>query len=158
MKGQFIFEFLIAGLIFFTLIVYTINYLNVNVSDFKSKFYYNRLQSKAVQISEILMGEKSTLSLVEDSRFSMAKIQDFNNSYCRQAGDYAKLIDDLYLKERTTYGLSLDNDVKIYLSSPNEILLLDCPGIITRSGSPRAEIERLGVLQGVTVKLRVIVW
>jgi hypothetical protein len=158
MKGQFIFEFLIAGLIFFTVVVYTISYLNVNVSDFKNKFYYNRLQSKAIQISEVLVGGESPLSLVDGSGFSLARIQNFNNSYCRQAEDYTKLIDDLYLKERTSYGLSLENDVKIHLSSPNEIKLLDCPGIISRSGSPRAEIERVGVLQGETIKLRVIVW
>ena len=36
MKGQFVFEFLIAGLIFFVIVVYSINYLNVSVSDFKT--------------------------------------------------------------------------------------------------------------------------
>ena len=52
MKGQFVFEFLVAGLIFFLIILYSINYLNVNVSDFKDDFYRSRLQGKAIQISD----------------------------------------------------------------------------------------------------------
>jgi hypothetical protein len=154
MKGQFVFEFLIAGLIFFAIVVYTINYLNVNVSDFKGKFYQNRLQSKAIQISEVLVKGSSPLSLAEDSEFDLSRIQGFNSTYCTPGG-YDSLIEDLYLYENTAYGRFSDN-VKILLSSPSETLL-DCGSIIPRNIT-KAEVGRYGTLGGEMLNLRVVVW
>ena len=163
MKGQFIFEFLIAGLIFFTIIVYTINYLNVNVSDFKSKFYQSRLQSKAIQISEVLMSSESSLGLVDDSGFSLTKIQDFNNTYCEipfNATKYkGKLIRDFYLYEKVIYSPDegFPNDVKIILNSASGEMLLDC-GLRIPRNTAKAEIGRVGTLNREIAKLKVVVW
>ncbi len=159
MKGQFVFEFLIAGLIFFVIVVYSINYLNVNVSDFKSKFYQNRLQSKAIQISEVLMKGSSSLSLAEDSEFNLSKIQEFNNTYCdpTDINTYKNLVKDLYLYEKTSYGL-FQNDVGIDLiNSTSGETLLDC-GLRLPRNTTRAEIGRLGILDEEIMKLRVVVW
>ncbi len=157
MKGQFVFEFLIAGLIFFTIVVYTISFLNVNVSDFKSKFYHNRLQSKAIQVSEVLMGGGSYLSIAESSEFNLAKIQEFNENYCNlsEISTYQNLVNDLHLYETTVYGVFSDN-IKIYLFSPSETLL-DCGPAIPRNVT-KAEIGRVGVFNGEMAKLEVVVW
>ena len=159
MRGQFVFEFLIAGLIFFTIVVYTISYLNVNVSDFKSKFYHNRLQSKAIQISEVLMGGGSYLSIADSSEFNLTKIQEFNITYCNlsEISTYQNLVNDLHLKEKTVYGVFSDNiKIYLYLLSPIEILL-DCGPMIPRNIT-KAEVGRVGVFNGEMAKLEVVVW
>ncbi|MEE9323326.1 MAG: hypothetical protein V3U72_02150 [Candidatus Aenigmarchaeota archaeon] len=155
MKGQFIFEFLIAGLIFFTIVLYTISYLNMNVSDFRGKFYQSRLQSKAVQISKVLMSGESPLGLVDDSEFSQVKIQNFNNTYCTLGEKYKNLVDYLYLYEKTVHGF-FPNDIKIHLSKPGETLL-DC-GPMIPMGITKGDVGRVGIFEGETVKLNIVVW
>jgi hypothetical protein len=155
MKGQLIFEFIIAGLIFFAIIIYTINYLNISTSDFKEKFSQSRLQSKAVQIAEILMSSKSGLSMADDMKFNLSKIQEFNNTYCPPPGNYTKLAVDLYLYEKNEFGF-FPNNAKIELFK-NNAMVLDCGPAIPR-GLTKVEMTRVGLLQGEIAKLRVVVW
>lgn len=156
MKGQFVFEFLIAGIIFFAVVIYSINYLSVSVYDYKGKFYQNRLQNKAIQISEVLISGKSPLSIAEDSELILSKIQAFDNMYCSGGGDYPRLVKELYLYEITRYDIFplIHNDVKINIFNSTDVLL-DCGPL---PGSPRAEIERVALVEGNVAKLRVIVW
>jgi len=163
MKGQLIFEFLIAGFLFFAIVLYAINYMNVNVTDFKGKFYQNRLQSRAVQISEILMGGTSSMSLMDNSEFNITKIQKFNSTYC-SFENYNKLVNDLYLYETTGFAILPDN-ARIELASIQSGLLLACGPNFPRdalTGTAKAEIGRFGVMQNgsvkETVKLMVVVW
>ena len=160
MKGQLIFEFLIAGLIFFAIVLYSINYLNFNVSDFKAKSYQNRLQSKAIQISDILLKSESPFSLSSGQELNMTRIQLFNATYCPPQGNYSKLIDDFYLYETTTFGVSSKNII-IELSTPSG-MLIDCRpkvGIFPRNIT-KAEIGRAGIIGSTkeTAKLRVVLW
>ncbi|NIO21509.1 MAG: hypothetical protein GTN76_12405 [Candidatus Aenigmarchaeota archaeon] len=157
MKGQFVFEFLIAGIIFFAIVLYAMNFLNANVSDFRGKFYMDKLQSKALQISEILGNDKSSISLVEGpSLFNISKIRNFNATYCN--GGYTQLRRDFDLIEKTEYGDRMHN-INITLTSESGTYVLDC-GYTIPAGTEKAEIERLGVLNenNELVKLRVIVW
>jgi hypothetical protein len=159
MKGQLIFEFIIAGLIFFIIIIYTINYLNFNVSDFRDKFYQNRLQSKAFQVSEILMSGQTNLSLTDDGSFNQSKIYMFNLTYCGDA-NYKKLAEAFYMYETTTFGI-LPNNIKIGLSIPESgVVLLDCgPANIPRLlNMTKAEVGRVGFYEGKIAKLGVTVW
>lgn len=156
MKGQLILEFVIAGLIFFMIIVYTINYLNMNVADFKSKFYQSYLQTKAIQVSEVLMGD-SSLSLMGNSEFDMLKIQSFGTNYCNPSGNYNNLVKELHLYQKTEAGF-FPNDIIIKLDVSGGETLLDCgPRTIPRN-TTRAEIGRFGLLDGDTANLRIIVW
>jgi hypothetical protein len=162
MKGQLVFEFLVAGFIFFAILVYTINYLNVNVSDYRNNFYQNWLQSKAIQISDILLKGESTLSLSSGQELNMTKIQLFNADYCPlQNGSYSKLIDDFYLYEKTNFGDVVSKDVIIQLSSPSG-MLIDCRSKVGMfpSNITKAEIGRVGIIGSTKeiAKLRVIVW
>ena len=155
MKGQFIFEFLVAGLIFFAIIVYTINYLSVNVSVFKTDFHQNRLQTKAFQISEILMEETPLLGLTQNGVFSQEIINNFNNRYCDAPGSYKTLTEDLHLYEKTYFGVFTDN-IKIDLFTGTQNFI-DCGPVILRNVT-KAEMARIGVLGGETASLRVVVW
>jgi len=154
MRGQFVFEFLVAGIIFFIMVVYAINYLNMNVSDFGGKFYRNRLYSKAIQVSQVLMSGKSSLSMGEGWEFNASRIRVFNETYCTPYG-YKNLTRDLYLYETNEYGI-FPNDVKIVLSNATDIIL-DCGMRIPRNIT-KAEVTRVGLLEGETAKLTVIVW
>ena len=156
MKGQFIFEFLIAGIIFFVIVVYSINYMNMNVSDFNSKFHHSWLQNKAIQISEVLMTGTSSLSIADGNEFNRTRIDSFNTTYCPPFGDYRKLVKDLYLYETSKFErYNISGDVRIILSSESEVLL-NCGPI--RPSTPRADIERVGILEGEVVSLSIVVW
>lgn len=54
-KGQMIFEFAVAALLFFGIMFLIITYLNQNVRSFSSDAYREVLQSKAFQISDMLV-------------------------------------------------------------------------------------------------------
>lgn len=156
MKGQFVFEFLIAGVIFFTVVLYMMNFLNVNVSDFHAKFYMDKLQSKVLQISEILINEKSPLSLVESPHlFNISKIANFE-SYCND--NYSLLRKDFDLVEKTDYGERFHN-INITLVTESGNFILNCGNTIP-AGTEKGEIERLGILNenNELLKLRVVVW
>jgi hypothetical protein len=154
MKGQLVFEFLVAGMIFFGIVVYTINYMNVNVSDFRLKSYQNRLQSKAVQISEVMMGS-GPMSVADGNVFNITKIDAFNETYCKNITGYQQLVRDLHLYEKSSFGI-MPGNVKIELSSQGSVLL-EC-GLVTPRNVTRAEMGRLGLLQGEMATLRLIVW
>jgi len=159
MKGQFVFEFLLAGVIFFAIVLYAMNYLNVNVSDFKVRFYSDKLQSKALQISEVLGNEKSSLGLVErPSLFNRSRIDNFNATYCSDQNGYMRLREDFDLMEKGEYGERAHN-VNITLTTESGLILLQC-GYTIPTGTERAETERFGVFNenGELVKLRIIVW
>jgi hypothetical protein len=55
MKGQAVLEFIIASVFFFAIIFYTLSYLNITVWTFDKDHYSNFLDSRSVQISEILI-------------------------------------------------------------------------------------------------------
>jgi len=159
MKGQFVFEFLLAGVIFFAVVLYAMNYLNVNVSDFQVRFYSDKLQSKALQISDMLGNDRSSLGLVESpSLFNKSMIESFNSTYCLDQDGYLRMRLDLNLMEKTEYGERMHN-VNITLVTESGLILLDC-GYNIPTGIERAEAERFGVFRenGELAKLRVIVW
>jgi hypothetical protein len=159
MKGQFVFEFLLAGVIFFAIVLYAMNYLNVNVSDFKVRFYSDKLQSKALQISEVLGNEKSSLGLVESPYlFNKSRVDNFDSMYCKDQDGYMKMRVGLDLTERIEYGERLHN-VNITLVTESGLILLDC-GYTIPKGTERVEAERVGVFNenGELARLRVIVW
>lgn len=156
MKGQFVFEFLIAGVIFFVIVVYAINYMNINVSDFNSKFYNSWLQSKAVQISEVLMRDSSSMGIASEYEFNRTKVGNFNSTYCPPLGDYRQLVRDFYLYQDSDFeSYNISNDVRITLSTPSELLLSCGPSI---PGTPRADAERVGIFEGEFARLVVVVW
>jgi len=154
MKGQFVFEFIIAGVIFFAVVLYTINYLSFNVSDFSSRFYQNRMQSKAIQIAEILMSGESGFSMADNLRFNLTKIQRFNSTYCGDL-NYGKFVRDFYLYENTVYGIS-PNNARVGLFTRSSVIL-DCGPRMPRN-TTKADIERVGLYQGEMAKLRVTIW
>jgi hypothetical protein len=155
MKGQFVFEFIIAGVFFFAIVLYSINYLNINVSDFKADFHQNVLQAKAVQASEILMNDKASMGLVDGIVFNDTKIQNFNSMYC-DSGSYDSLVEDFHLYDIRSYGV-FPKDINIFVLIPTSGMILDCGMPIPR-GVEKAEITRFGLHKGEAAVLGVVIW
>ena len=155
MKGQMVFEFIIAGLFFFGIIIYSINYLTVNVEDFKGDFYQNLIQTKAIQISEIIMSESSSMGVVSDYEFNTTKIDDFNSTYCR-IDSYYRTVKDFQLYEKTTYG-TYPLNVNIVMMNSTDNVMMDC-GAMIPSNVKKVEISRFGLYNGDIARMGIVVW
>ncbi len=118
MKGQFVFEFLIAGFIFFGIILYSINYLNTNVSAFEGGFHKDEITSKAVWVSEMLTSPFSEISLTEEwPVFSLVKITEFERDYCQTREGFETLKERLNMVKRGAFA-EIPLTVRIVMSSP----------------------------------------
>lgn len=62
MKGQMVYEFVIASLFFFGIMLYTINFLNMNVSAFSETHDDDIYKSRAWQISEVVLRDRGEWS------------------------------------------------------------------------------------------------
>ncbi|MEM5871581.1 MAG: hypothetical protein QW051_01775 [Candidatus Aenigmatarchaeota archaeon] len=155
-KGQLVFEFVIAGIVFFTILFFSINYLNSNSLTFRENAYQNYLQTKSLQISEILTNENSSLSLVDSSGFSQNKIDVFNNTFCKTSDGYKKLLKDLNLYKDVS-SIQIPNNIKILLITEDEKILLDC-GLNNPKNIQKAEITRINLYNNKIAKLNVVVW
>lgn len=134
MKGQMVFEFVVAAVIFFGIIFYTINYLNSSVSAFSGDLYINNLETKVVQISELLVHssgvwDDSTPKTVGLSKkwpvLNMTKIQLLDD-FCNYTANYTYLLQNLGLEE-SRFGGTQTYSIKIRINeSDNPVALLDC--------------------------------
>ena len=61
-KAQLVFEFLVAVLIFFGILFYTINYLSWTVSGYSSDFSVQNMESEVSQVAELLVLNKGSWS------------------------------------------------------------------------------------------------
>lgn len=155
-----VFEFVVAAVLFFSIVFYIINILDSNVAAFSRESGRNVLQSDAVQISEILLTSRGKWNgsdviipgisggwpVVEKD-----KIQKLNLS-CRN--NYTRLRKKLGLGENTRFGNL--KQVKIRITQ-NETLLLDCGP--KRTPKESGSIDRFAVSeQGKLLRVQVEVW
>lgn len=155
MKGQFIFEFLISGLVFFAVVLFTINFLTSNVSSFKNQFYIDHLQIMALRSSELLTNGNSQMNLVDGwPTYSVSKIDAFT-ALCQNANEYNKIRELLGLSEATSFGTRLfDINVMVSWGSETRTCGPPIPAYVSK-----AEIKRYGLLDtGEFVKLNIVVW
>lgn len=161
-KSQLTFEFLIAGIIFFVMIIYIINYLNLNVSNYKNQFYFDKMQKKVIEISEVMThSNKTGFGLAEEwPVLSMSKIQAFNTS-CNTPSGYDELITNLSVYEQTPYGINRAHKIKIIINTTEGTALVDCkPGVIP-GNITKAEVQRFAILDNpekTLLVLRFLIW
>jgi hypothetical protein len=154
MKAQLIFEFLIAGIIFFGVVVYAINTMNTNVADFRSRSYIDRLNSKAIKISEILASNSGLAP--EWPVFDYEKINEFRGD-CNQ--NYHNLRKKFDLDDTTTYGVVIPHYFRVYINTTTEEFYCgpDVPANVSK-----AEVIRKGIVYdsnvGVYNFLTMTVW
>jgi hypothetical protein len=163
LKGQAVFEFVIATLFFLAIIIYTINYLNSTVFLFSGEYRTNSLESRAWQVSEILVrspGQWSGLSpnmvpsemgLAEDwPLLSEDKIESLDN-WCQANMDEMMLLLDV---DPRYHGIRLEVNKTLDVG---EMTILEC-GSPPR-GIQSAKVTRFGIGDGVNRRLlKVRVW
>ncbi len=164
MKGQFIFEFVVACLMFFMIIVFAINYLNLSVSDFSGRFEGDEVQAKALWVSEVLTNPGSNMSLVDEwPYFSPSRIEDFDDTYCGSGkrAEFNSLKKELNVRFEDDFGsrmlpmrIMILSDATGMDDEGNKIL--DCG---QRSEEIRwgKEIQRIGMLKEPGMPVEVVV-
>jgi len=142
MKGQLVFEFLIAVMVFFGVLVYVINYLSTSFYTTRQEFASNSLESKAFSIGELLVLNKGNWSngvpavagLAEDwPVLNSSKIQ-WLQTYC--VGNYGGLTRNLGIEERNSLRIVVNE-------SGNPAGLVDCGPKI--AWPARAEARRVAL-------------
>jgi hypothetical protein len=159
-KGQFMFEFLIAGFIFFGIIIFSINYLNTNMNEFKANYLKDELAGKAVWISQIMTAEalaNSNISLAERwPYFSMEKVVKFNQSYCSTSEGFNRLKAELNIEKETDY-IKKPLAVRIILNSRSASMVCEESSRGLSDITYTADVRRVGVLNGEYATLDIFV-
>lgn len=102
MKGQLVFEFVMAMFILFAIIIYAINYLSINMNMYHANFLSNFLEGRAVQISEVLLNDPANGLVSEWPLLSIERMRDFNES-CYSDDGYIQLLYNFSLIEDIPY-------------------------------------------------------
>lgn len=100
MKGQLIFEFVIAAFILFGIILFTINNLSDYMGLYHTNYQSNFLENRAMQISDILMNDPVNGIVDEWPVLSEAKMDSFNST-CN--GDYINMLVNFSMIEDLPY-------------------------------------------------------
>jgi hypothetical protein len=162
MKGQLIFEFVIATLFFLAIVMYTISYINTTVFAFSENHYSSMLENNAWQVSETLVTGKGVwsgtdpnmvpeeLGLAEDwPVLNNSKIDSLDNWCGTRLSEMATLLD----VDPEFHGIS----IKIYRkTAAGEENIADCGSLPTRI--PNALVTRFGVRDTDSSLLKVMVW
>jgi len=144
MKAQMVFEFVLATILFFAVVFYIINYLSFSMDAFGRSLYSDRLESRVVQISELLVKNRGVwegydpvvLGLAKDwPVLSYDKIQGLNQT-C--AENYSRIIELLDLGQHSIR-------IQINESGKGEPLV-DCGQFSL--GVSRAGVKRFALSEG----------
>ncbi len=158
MKGQLVFEFVVSTVFFLAIIMYTINHLNTTVFLYSGDHYTNSLESKAWQISEVLVRGQGDWT--EDPPLALglanmwpelneSKISDLE-TLCGSDREYV-----LYLlnADPRIHGTRLEVNKTV---SGSEVTLLDCGRL--PHGIQTAMATRFGISDADKKLLKVRVW
>jgi hypothetical protein len=99
-KGQLVFEFIIAAFILFAVIIYVLNFLSITVNQMHESFLASIMEGKALQISEVLMHDPVNGLASEWPMLSKAKMESFNTS-CSDVDGYKNLLESFGVVEKT---------------------------------------------------------
>jgi hypothetical protein len=163
-KGQMVFEFMIAAVLFFSIVIYVISYLNTNVDAYATEYYLNDLENKAVQISELLVHNRgyweSDIPYMIGAEkewpvLNRTRIADINRT-CNE--DYVNFLRRLDLEEINFYGTRLYK-VRIVIDDlDGETNLMDCgmePGYVFQN----AYVQRIALSDDNNIlKIGIWVW
>ena len=166
MKGQLVFEFIIAAIIFIGIIVFVLNILNANVSIFSSEYQAYNLESKAIAASEAFVRTASGVGVALDwpvldpDKLTELVVLDMDgnaNGLCNDIDNqYDTLLSLLNLVERpglqNTYNVNIEVD-----KLDDSFNYLNC-GKTFPEGVFSASIERFAILEGAPVRVVVNVW
>jgi hypothetical protein len=142
-KGQAVFEFIVAAILFFAIIFYIITFLDSSISNYSAGSQANSLEAKAMEVSEYLVHVNLTGGWPVISYDSINRLDDACND------DYTGMLD------RFDAG---NKRVKLQINDGAN-MLLDCERARMVPETQRAEVERFALSEDNTIlNIRVIVW
>jgi len=154
MKGQLVFEFVIAALILFTIVIYTINFLSSTVGNYHSRFLSSFLESKALLISEIVMNDPSGGIVSEWPLLSPERMTDLNDT-CRNEEGYYQILQKLGLVEEKPYEIYHHMNI---LVREGGIEYVNC-GRLPPGNMSKAVVTRYGLLASNEIApVQITVW
>jgi hypothetical protein len=166
-KGQMIFEFMVAAVLFFGIVLYIMSYLNASMATFSDDLYINSLHSKALSASELLVVSEGNWSGSTPISIGLAsgypvldstKMQ-YLQSYC--SNNYRDTLDKLNIMGAPFYlaGGGKGFDAYLEINETGGASRLSCgqpPG-----GALFAEVHRVALSDDSPKKVllvRVMVW
>lgn len=151
MKGQMVFEFLIAAVIFIGIIIFILNILNTNVALFAGDYFVYNMENKVIAASEALVKTMGGVGLAKEwPVLDQARIDAFPNC------GTLEVLEGLNLINKPGFGQPYD--VRIVINeSETSAPLLEC-GSDAPEGVTTAIIKRFGILNGEVVEITVWVW
>lgn len=162
MKGQLVFEFLVAVMVFFGIVLYSLNYLSWTVSGYSSGLSMENMESKASQIGEVLVmnegkwagGNPVVMGLAKDWPVLNSTKISWLNSSCNN--DYGRFSDKL--------GMQPKHRVKITISETQAdgtvLVRAECmwgqavPGYVNKAEAKRYALSESGNV----LTVYVLVW
>lgn len=138
-KGQAIFEFIIASLILFSVIFYTINFLSMDFNMRHERFLTDHLESNSIRVSGMLMNPDTGI-IDSWPALSQSKMNTLNTT-CEM--DYIGTLDDFGLREELPYVRYIH--IKLTVTDLGSNTYLDC-GRSPPGGVETAEVTRFAFL------------
>ncbi|MFH0956715.1 MAG: hypothetical protein V1813_02535 [Candidatus Aenigmatarchaeota archaeon] len=156
MKAQAVFEFIIASLIMFSIVIYTISYLSSSFATHHDISKNADLQSKAMRVSDMLTGGNDAGIFSEWPNLDTAKMQQLNDS-CAGNDGYFNTLDRLGLNE--SYPTIKYNRLQILASGEDGTVYIKC-GRTPVEEAASGKVMRFGYVpdDGVLANITVTVW
>jgi hypothetical protein len=152
LKGQLVFEFVIAAVIMFSIIVYSISFLNNRMDAYHTGFVSNSMESKAVKVTSMLLNQGCGIvgewPMLDSGRCALLE------SECEN--DYDSVLARFGLERRVSY----DRPVHLQISIEG----LGGASYMTCGNSPPERVSKVAVTRFVLLpsreiaRLRVTVW
>jgi len=131
MKGQMVFEFIVAAILLFGIIVYSLTLLNVNATQFRDDSYHNDLEIRAIQVAELLVhnrGDYTTPIAVGLSsnhpNISAANMNQLD-ILCSGVDGYIELLKSLNFLETPYLSGRPNYDFRILIENSTDVFV-DC--------------------------------
>ena len=166
-KGQMVFEFLIAAVLFIGIILFVLNTLNTNVSIYTGDYYRYNIEGKAVAASEALVKITKGIGLAKEwPVLDSARVSALNTrcgTFSAQPEKYLVLLQDLNLLDKpffTGTGLAYDVRIEVNQTAGGQLLLCEPPNPPKMPGNvTSSRMRRFGILDtGQIVELTLWVW
>jgi hypothetical protein len=147
-KAQATYEFIIAAVLLFSIILYSINVMMTNFTTYREDFYSTNLKNKVSMISEVLVHNNDSGIVTETPGWPVmasAKITALDNE-CQNS--YWEMLNRFELPE---------HNLRINITESDGTSLLECGRTVPR-GIVTAHVERIGVLDTTDNLVRISVY
>lgn len=123
MKGQAVFEFIIASLILFSVIIYTINVVSSDFNLRHNHFLSDRLEGNVIRVSDLLLSEHQYGLTGDWPRLDQSKLDAFE-AFCNPPNDYTAVLEAFGLKEVAPYTRYTHMNVTVLDS--DDVYVVNC--------------------------------